>query len=201
MLLEDHIPDTLWHPTYPRWRSQRRSLVDVTSKIRVHGLLGNVGAFGFEAKITPVLPSLKAPRDSLIMGKEKLSTIPEKESDEFIKSSVEELVPILSESKDTVESDSDSDLPSCDDFSPINIYKEKFLTFSNPLFDSNDDFISSDDESLSDENVPEDNFKIYSNPLFKFYDEYISSDVNPLFDEVFSEGHRVKDSYDSSLDE
>ncbi|GJT09979.1 hypothetical protein Tco_0857021 [Tanacetum coccineum] len=134
-------------------------------------------------EITPVLPTLE-PEDSLIMGNEELSTIPEKESDEFIKSSVEDLVPIPSESEDTSGSDSDCDLPSCDDFSPINVYEEKSVTFSNPLFDSNDDFTSSDDESLSDEDVPEDNVKIYSNPLFEFDDEYISSDVNPLFDEV-----------------
>ncbi|GJW04059.1 hypothetical protein Tco_1562915 [Tanacetum coccineum] len=134
------------------------------------------------------------------MGNEELSTIPEKKSDEFIKSSVEELVPIPSESEDTVESDSDCDLTSCDDFSPINVYKEKSVTFSNPLFDSNDDFTSSDDESLFDEDVLEDNFKIDSNPLFEFDDEYISSDVNPLFDEVL-EDIECKDSYDSNLDE
>ncbi|GJZ29457.1 hypothetical protein Tco_0574104 [Tanacetum coccineum] len=149
--------------------------------------------------ITPVLPTLE-PEDSLIMGNEELSTIPEKESDEVIKSSVEDLVPIPSESEDTSESDSDCDLPSCDDFSPINVYKEKYVTFSNPLFDSNDDFTSSDDESLSDEDVPEDNVKIYSNPLFEFDDEYISSDVNPLFDEVL-ENIESKDSYVSNLDE
>ncbi|GKB98700.1 hypothetical protein Tco_0984837, partial [Tanacetum coccineum] len=91
------------------------------------------------------------------------------------------------------------DLPSSDDFSPINIFKEKYVTFSNPLFDSNDDFTSSDNESPSDEDVPED-VKIYSNPLFEFDDEYISSDVNPLFDEV-SEDIEGKDSYDSNLDE
>ncbi|GKA64637.1 hypothetical protein Tco_0764344 [Tanacetum coccineum] len=130
------------------------------------------------------------------MGDEHLSTIPEKESDEFIKSSVEDLVPIPSESDDTFESDSDCDLPSYDDFSPINIPEGKSVTFSNPLFDSNKDFTSSDDESLSDEDVPEDKVKIYSNPLFEFDDEYISSDVNPLFDEVKS-----KDSYVSNLDE
>ncbi|GKA84496.1 hypothetical protein Tco_0806091 [Tanacetum coccineum] len=149
--------------------------------------------------ITPVLPTLE-PEDSLIMGNEELSTIPEKESDEFIKSSVEDLVPIPSESEDTSESDSDCDLPSCDDFSPINVYEEKSVTFSNPLFDSNDDFTSSDDESLSDEDVPEDNVKIYSNPLFEFDDEYISSDINPLFDEVL-ENIESKDSYVSNLDE
>ncbi|GKG00801.1 hypothetical protein Tco_0302491, partial [Tanacetum coccineum] len=100
------------------------------------------------------------------MGNEELSTISEKESNEFIKSSVEDLVPIPSESEDT--SESDSDLPSCDDISPINIYEEKSITFSNPLFYLNDDFTSSDDESLSDEDVLEDIFKIYSNPLFEF---------------------------------
>ncbi|GKC21825.1 hypothetical protein Tco_1023975, partial [Tanacetum coccineum] len=128
--------------------------------------------------------------DSLIMGDEDLSTIPEKESDEFIKSSVEDLVPIPSKSKDTSDNDSESDFPFCDNF----------MTFSNPLFHSNDDFTSSDDESLSDEDVPEDNVKIYSNPLLKFDDEYISSDVNPLFDEVI-EDIECKASYDSNLDE
>ncbi|GJR87111.1 hypothetical protein Tco_0211122 [Tanacetum coccineum] len=147
--------------------------------------------------ITPVLPTLE-PNDSLIMGNEDLSTILENESDEFINSSVEDFVPILSESEDT--SGSDSDLPSCDDFSPIDVYEEKSVTFSNPLFDSNDDFTSSDDESLSDEDVPEDNFKIYSNLLFEFDDEYISSVVNPLFDEVL-ENIESKDSYVSNLDE
>nr|GEU58414.1 hypothetical protein [Tanacetum cinerariifolium] len=136
--------------------------------------------------ITPVLP-IKDPEDFLIMRNEELSTILEKESDEFIKSSVEDLVPILSEFEETSGSDSECDLPSCDDFSPIKIPEGISVTFSNPLFDSNDNFTSSDDESLSDEDVLEDNVKIYSNPLFEFDDEYISSDVNPLFDEVLED--------------
>ncbi|GJU49075.1 hypothetical protein Tco_1218630 [Tanacetum coccineum] len=84
-------------------------------------------------------------------------------------------------------SDSDCDLSLCDDFSLINVYEEKSVTFSNPLFDSNDDFTSSDDESLSDEDVPKENVKIYSNPLFEFDDEYISSDVNSLLDQVLED--------------
>nr|GEW04785.1 hypothetical protein [Tanacetum cinerariifolium] len=134
------------------------------------------------------------------MDNEDLNTILEKESDEFIKSSVEDLVPILSESKDTFESNSECILPSCDDFSSINILEEKSMTFSNHLFKSNDDFASSDDESLSDEGVSKENVKIFSNPLFKLNDEYISSDVNPLFDEVL-EDIECKDSYDSNVDE
>ncbi|GKG25978.1 hypothetical protein Tco_0399124, partial [Tanacetum coccineum] len=59
------------------------------------------------------------PEDSLIMGNEELSTNPEKESDKFIKSSVEDLVPILSESEGTSKNDSESILPSSDDFSPM----------------------------------------------------------------------------------
>nr|GEY66385.1 hypothetical protein [Tanacetum cinerariifolium] len=140
------------------------------------------------------------PEDSLIIGNEDLSTILKKESNELINSSVKDLVLIPSKSEDTSGNDSECILPSCDDLSPINIPKEKTVTFSNPLFNSNDDFISSDDESLSDEDVSEDNVKNYLNPLFKFDDKYIASDVNPLFAEVL-ENIESKDSYDSNLDE
>ncbi|GJS48575.1 hypothetical protein Tco_0598696 [Tanacetum coccineum] len=149
--------------------------------------------------ITPDLPTLE-PKDSLIMGNKDLSIIPKMELDEENESSVEDLVPIPSDSEDTSENDSDCDLPSCNDFSPINVFKEKSVTFSNLLFDSNDDCSSSDDESLSDKDVLEDKVKIYSNPLFEFDDEYISSNVNPLFDEVL-ENIESNDSYVSNLDE
>ncbi|GJZ88474.1 hypothetical protein Tco_0660256, partial [Tanacetum coccineum] len=136
--------------------------------------------------ITPILPTME-PKDSLIMGDEDLCTIPGKESDKFIKSSVEDLVPIPRESEDTSDNDNECDLP----FS---------VTFSNPLFDFNNDFTSSDDESFPEKDVLEENFKIYSNPLFVFDDEYISSDVNPLFNEVI-EDIENKDSYVSNFDE
>ncbi|GKC17138.1 hypothetical protein Tco_1013920 [Tanacetum coccineum] len=121
----------------------------------------------------PVLPT-REPEDSLIMGDEHLDTIPEKESDELIKSSVENLVPIPSESEDFSDNESECDVPECDETSPT------FITFSNPLFDSNDDFTSSDDESLSDEDVPMENFKIYSNPLFDD-EEIISPKIDPHY--------------------
>nr|GEZ14132.1 hypothetical protein [Tanacetum cinerariifolium] len=106
---------------------------------------------------SPLVLPTKDLEVSLITRNEELNTIPKKESDEFLKSSVEDLVPIPSESKDTSENDSEFILPSYDDFSPIDVPEEKSVTFSNPLFNSNDDFISSDDESLSDEDVSEDN--------------------------------------------
>nr|GEZ33775.1 hypothetical protein [Tanacetum cinerariifolium] len=91
------------------------------------------------------------PDDSFIMGDENLRTIPEKESNEFIKSSVEDLVPIPREFEDTSDSDKECDLPFCDNF----------VTFYNPLFNANDDFTSSNDESLPEEDVLEN-----INPLF-----------------------------------
>ncbi|GKA01280.1 hypothetical protein Tco_0673945 [Tanacetum coccineum] len=66
--------------------------------------------------ITPVLPT-EEPNNSLSMRNEHLSTIPEMDSDELIKSSVENLVPIPSESEDFFryrnddESFSDEDVP------------------------------------------------------------------------------------------
>ncbi|GKE59392.1 hypothetical protein Tco_1498577, partial [Tanacetum coccineum] len=115
-------------------------------------------------------------------------------------SSVEDLVPIPSESKDTSDNDSECDLPFCDDSPPLDVLGGNYVTFSNPLFNANDDFTSSDDESLPEEDVQEGDFKIYSNPLFEFNDEYISSDVNPLFNEVL-EDIENKDSYDFNIDE
>ncbi|GKE53253.1 hypothetical protein Tco_1488409, partial [Tanacetum coccineum] len=120
--------------------------------------------------------------------------------DKFIKSSVKDLVPIPSESEDTYDNDSERDLPFCDDSPPLDVLGGNFVTFSNHLFDANDDFTSSDDESLFEEDVPEENFKIYSNPLFKFDEEYISSDVNHHFNEIL-EDIENKDSYVSNLDE
>ncbi|GJX77761.1 hypothetical protein Tco_0324572 [Tanacetum coccineum] len=102
--------------------------------------------------ITPAL-STEEPVDSLIMEDEHLDTIPATESDEFIKSSVENLVQNPSESEDFSDIESECDVPVCDNFT----------TFSNPLFDADDDVSSSDDESFSDEDVPN---EIYSNPLF-----------------------------------
>ncbi|GKB43651.1 hypothetical protein Tco_0888593 [Tanacetum coccineum] len=132
--------------------------------------------------------------ESTIPLNEVISQIPPSNS------SVEDLVPIPSESKDTSGSDSECDLPSCDDFSPINIPEGNSVTFFYLLFNDNDAFTSSDDESLPEEDVPKENYKIYSNPLFEFNDEYISSDLNPLFNEVL-EDIESEDSYVSKLDE
>nr|GEW62074.1 hypothetical protein [Tanacetum cinerariifolium] len=120
--------------------------------------------------ITPVL-STEEPKDSLIMGDEHFNTIPKKESDEFIKSSVENLVPNPSESEDECE----CDVPDCDDSQTIN-----FLMFSSPLFDNS---TSSDDKSSHEEVIQEMSFKTYSNPLSDLDEEIISSEFNPTHNE------------------
>ncbi|GJW82078.1 hypothetical protein Tco_0146053 [Tanacetum coccineum] len=115
------------------------------------------------------------PVDSLIMEDEHLDTILETESDEFIKSSVENLVPTPSESEDFSDIESECDVPDCDDSQTTN-----FSTFSNPLFD---DSTSSDDESSHEEVIHEMSFKTYSNPLFDLDKEIISSEFNPIHNE------------------
>nr|GEX28170.1 hypothetical protein [Tanacetum cinerariifolium] len=103
------------------------------------------------------------------MGDEHLDTISKTESDEFIKSSVENLVPSPSESKDL--SDGEYDLPLWDDFT----------TFSNLLFDTNDDFSSSDNGLFSDEDIPnliesllnQDSSIISSSKIDSLLDEFV----------------------------
>nr|GEV95522.1 reverse transcriptase domain-containing protein [Tanacetum cinerariifolium] len=94
------------------------------------------------AKLAPIL-STKEPEYSSSMGYEHLNTTPETESDEIIKSGVEELVPILSEYEVTSEDKKECDMPVCqnhicDDHSEI-FYNSKI----------NDD-ISSDDDDFKD---------------------------------------------------
>ncbi|GJZ92216.1 hypothetical protein Tco_0664281 [Tanacetum coccineum] len=55
------------------------------------------------------------------------------------------------ESEDLSDYVSECDLPFCDNSPDFN---NDFEIFSNPLFDSNDDYTSSDDESSSKEDVP-----------------------------------------------
>ncbi|GJZ17575.1 hypothetical protein Tco_0553698 [Tanacetum coccineum] len=91
--------------------------------------------------ITPDLPIT----DSLIMEDEHLNTIPEMKSDKENESSVEDLVPISSESEDTSENDSDCDLPLYEDVPEDNV-----KIYSNPLFEFDDEYISSDVNPIFD---------------------------------------------------
>nr|GEV63054.1 hypothetical protein [Tanacetum cinerariifolium] len=105
--------------------------------------------------ITPIL-STEEPDNSLIMGDKHLDTILETESDEFIKSSIEDLVPIPSESGDdilrekllninlliaNIEALKDNPTPSSDFmtksyFTSLNFLLEETNTFDNSLPES-----------------------------------------------------------------
>nr|GEY21313.1 hypothetical protein [Tanacetum cinerariifolium] len=129
--------------------------------------------------------------DSLIMGDEHLDTITETESNGFIKSSVENLVPNPSES----EGENGYDMPAC------------FTTFSNILFDADYEFDSSDDQSLFDEDFLE---EIYSNPLFEeeinsmWIDQHHFNDESDLTESMLNRDSSIISSsskIDSLLDE
>nr|GEZ24841.1 hypothetical protein [Tanacetum cinerariifolium] len=96
-----------------------------------------------------VTPSLSTEEldNSLSMGDEHLDTILVTESDEFIKSSVESLVPIPSESEGIP--DNMCAVPFHDNSPPLNVLKDQFEDFS----DSNDESTSIDDDSFSIDNI------------------------------------------------
>nr|GFB67743.1 hypothetical protein [Tanacetum cinerariifolium] len=95
--------------------------------------------------ITPDEPvlSTKDPDKSLSMGDVHLDTIPATELDEFIKSGVEDLIPIPSESEGTPEHV--CDVPSHNNSLPLDVSKDKIEDFS----ESNEEFSLTDDDSFS----------------------------------------------------
>nr|GEU75350.1 hypothetical protein [Tanacetum cinerariifolium] len=95
--------------------------------------------------ITPNEPvlSIEEPDNSLSMGDEHLDTILETELEEVIKSSVKNLIPILSESEGIPEHM--CDVPFNDNSLPLEVSKDQIEDFS----ESNDEFSSSHDDLFS----------------------------------------------------
>nr|GEY86511.1 hypothetical protein [Tanacetum cinerariifolium] len=162
---KQEVKNTVEQPTKTRISKSLQNFRVIHKKSSIS--LNNTSQVSLVHAITTILP-IEEPEYSLSMGYEHLSTIPETESDEVIKSSAKNLLPIPSEYEVTSDDESKCDVPIKDESSPV------FTTFSNLLFDCNDDFTSSDDESLSDEDVPMEDFKFYLNPLFN--NDEISSD-------------------------
>nr|GEZ20677.1 hypothetical protein [Tanacetum cinerariifolium] len=96
--------------------------------------------------ITPIL-STEEPDNSLSMGDEHLDTILATESDELIKSRVENLVPIPSKSEGIP--DNMCDVPFHDNSPPLDVSKNQFNDFS----DSNYDSTLIDDDSFFIDNI------------------------------------------------
>nr|GFA39878.1 hypothetical protein [Tanacetum cinerariifolium] len=99
--------------------------------------------------ITPDEPvlSTEEPDNSLSMGDEHLDTIPATESDQFIKSGVENLVLVLSEFEGVPEHM--CDVPSHDNSPPHDVSKDTIEDISK----SNEEFSSTDDDLFSIDNI------------------------------------------------
>nr|GEU30902.1 hypothetical protein [Tanacetum cinerariifolium] len=107
--------------------------------------LNNTSQISSVHAIAPVLPT-EEPEYSLSMGYKHLSTTPETKSDEVNKSSVEKLVPIPCEYEVTSDNESECDMPVCEDSSTFDVFDDH----SKILSDSNNDDISSDDNTFED---------------------------------------------------
>nr|GFB11605.1 hypothetical protein [Tanacetum cinerariifolium] len=99
----------------------------------------------YDSAITPVL-STEEPIDSLSIGDEHLDTISATESDEVIKSSVEDLVLVPSESEGIPDTMCDVHLDN--NHTPLEAKDHVEV-----VINSNDDISSSDDDSLHEENI------------------------------------------------
>ncbi|GJV89989.1 hypothetical protein Tco_1533927, partial [Tanacetum coccineum] len=140
----------------------------------------------------PVLATME-PLDTFLMGDEVVSTIPERENDEFIKSSVDELIPILKESDLTLDS---TDLECREhldtlskgdreiDFNPIRDIEELERLLADDLVPVPKVF----DVPLGHSDSISRSFDVtFSNSLFDFKDDFNLCYDNPLFDEEFED--------------
>ncbi|GJX83392.1 hypothetical protein Tco_0332873, partial [Tanacetum coccineum] len=168
---------------------------------------------------TPSLPFLTPmePINTLLMGDEVINTILARENDEFIKSNVDDLVPILRESKVTSESNSECDMPT--PLPTTNVRKEYF-DINSPLGEQVVNFLMENEdvaglpkhlvkqpfshlvknlsstkrmsnEPLGDDSKPRSYDVTFLNPLFDFNDDFTSCNDNPLFDEEFEDISRL----------
>ncbi|GJT09509.1 reverse transcriptase domain-containing protein [Tanacetum coccineum] len=130
--------------------------------------------------ITPDLPT-EEPDTTLSMGDEHLDTNPETESDEVIKFSVENLVPIPRE-LEGISNDS-CDVPFYDNYPPLDVFKEHFELFSNFKDDSNNDNSFENIDYIEASSL-EDSLIIgneeLSSILEKELDEFVKSSVEDL---------------------
>nr|GEY84824.1 hypothetical protein [Tanacetum cinerariifolium] len=96
--------------------------------------------------LAPIL-STKEPEYSLSMKYEYPNTTPETESDEIIKSGVEELVPILNECEVSSEDKRECNVLVCEDSSTFDVCDDHSDMFSDS---NNDDDITSNDDAFED---------------------------------------------------
>nr|GFB79100.1 hypothetical protein [Tanacetum cinerariifolium] len=114
---------------------------------------------------------------------EHIDTISTTESDEFIKSGVENLIPIPSESEGIPEHM--CDMPSHDNSSPLDVSKDQIEDFS----ESNEEFSSIDDDSFSLDDI---NYVEASPPDSEFVSSEVMEIVIPEVGEIEDDNLREK---------
>nr|GFA79837.1 hypothetical protein [Tanacetum cinerariifolium] len=114
--------------------------------LKVGGIEDDILLIKDDILLTPSLPT-EEPDNSLSLGDEHLDTILATKSNKFIKSSVENRVPIPSESDGVP--DNMCDVPFHDNSPPLDVSKYQFEDFS----DSNDESTSINDDSFSIDNI------------------------------------------------
>ncbi|GKA27351.1 hypothetical protein Tco_0713519 [Tanacetum coccineum] len=165
---------------------------------KIDSMIMNLGTFIPEPLVNSVVYKesdddieVTLDKNTLLMGDEDISTTPARETDKFIKSSVDDLVPILMESEVTSDSNSECDMPTPlpttdnEDVAglPRHLVKRLFSHLvKNPSFTKR---IS--DEPLGDDSKSRSYDVTFSNSLFEFNDDFTLCNDNPLFDEEFED--------------
>ncbi|GKB00153.1 hypothetical protein Tco_0828146 [Tanacetum coccineum] len=164
---------------------------------------------------TPSISFLATMEPADTMGDEVISTIPARETDEFIKSSVDDLVPIPRESKVTSYSVLECDMHVNTPLPTTNVREDNF-DINSPLGEYVVDFLMENedvaglprhlvkylfnhllknpsltrrtsDEPLGDDSKPISYDVTFSNSIFDFDDDFTLCNDNPLFDEEFED--------------
>nr|GEZ76567.1 hypothetical protein [Tanacetum cinerariifolium] len=116
-------------------------------EIKIVELKENFNGMSIEIKKGKASATGAEPDNSLSMGDEHFDTIPATKSDEFVKSGVENLIPIPSEFEGIPEHM--CDVPSHDNSPPLNVSTDQFEDFS----ESTEEFSSINDDSFSIDNI------------------------------------------------
>nr|GEV92814.1 hypothetical protein [Tanacetum cinerariifolium] len=142
----------------------------------------------YTSAITPDEPvlSTEEPDNSLSMGDEHLDTIPAMELDKFIKSSIENLIPIPSESEGIP--DHKCDVPFHDNSPPLDVSKDQIEDLS----ESNEEFSSTDDDSFSFDKIDYEDILLIEKLL------YDNSSPRPPEEFVFANSDAAIESFSPS---
>nr|GEW92213.1 NAC domain-containing protein [Tanacetum cinerariifolium] len=135
----------------------------------------------------------KKPLDTLLMGDEVISTTPERKNNEFIKSSVDDLLPIPRELEVISVCDLECNMPITTHLPTTDVREEKvdiedIEELERLLADDPVPVLKVFDEPLRNSDSISRSFDVtFSNPLFNFNDDYTLCYDNPIFDEEFED--------------